>query len=350
MEQIKSKVTVVTVTYNAEKYLEQTIKSVIEQDYPNIEYIIIDGASTDGTINVIKKYEKFIHYWLSEPDNGIYDAMNKGTDIATGDWINFLNAGDIYSTNNILKIVNQASENLIGAIYGGVNFWYPEDNKKIYDAPRLPETIKKKLPCCHQSLFIRTELMKQFPYNTIYKISSDVELFFNLYNSGVKFSIINKPFVNFLMGGLSQQNRIKSHLEVLNIVANKSQESTDIYQNASYFVLQNQNPLKNKEVNFLFSLQFNKILKQLEELKENNYIAIYGYGNFGKYLQYYFGNKVIMIVDRCYDEINSFEPKLLNNCPFEVIIISVLGREKEIREYLEKELQITSSKIVEIVC
>ena len=102
------KVTIVTVTYNAEEYLEQTIKSVIKQDYPNIEYIIIDGASSDRTVEIIKEYQKYISYWTSEPDSGIYDAMNKGIDIATGEWINFMNAGDSFvEKNTISKVVKK---------------------------------------------------------------------------------------------------------------------------------------------------------------------------------------------------------------------------------------------------
>jgi glycosyltransferase involved in cell wall biosynthesis len=105
MNQKYPQVSIITVTYNAEKYLEQTIKSIMEQDYPNIEYIIIDGASTDGTIDIIKKYEKYITRWISESDNGIYDAMNKGIKLTTGNWINFMNAGDGFSSENILSSI-----------------------------------------------------------------------------------------------------------------------------------------------------------------------------------------------------------------------------------------------------
>jgi len=96
-------ITVITVVLNGEKALEETIKSVISQTYPNVEYIIIDGGSTDGTLDIIKKYEDYIDYWVSEPDKGIYDAMNKGVDLTTGQWINFINAGDRFYDEDLIE-------------------------------------------------------------------------------------------------------------------------------------------------------------------------------------------------------------------------------------------------------
>ena len=101
-------ISIVTVSYNAVLTIEQTILSVINQTYPNVEYIIIDGGSTDGTVDIIKKYEDKIAYWVSEPDKGIYDAMNKGVVVATGEWINFMNAGDIFTDGDVIdKLFHQ---------------------------------------------------------------------------------------------------------------------------------------------------------------------------------------------------------------------------------------------------
>lgn len=107
MESKMPKITIVTVTFNAIGCLEKTINSIIEQNYSNLEYIIIDGGSIDGTIDIIHKYETKISCWISEPDHGIYDAMNKGIHLASGEWINFMNAGDQFASSDILyKIFN----------------------------------------------------------------------------------------------------------------------------------------------------------------------------------------------------------------------------------------------------
>ena len=96
-------ISVVTVSYNAVDTIERTILSVLNQTYSDIEYIIIDGGSTDGTVDLIKKYADKITYWVSEPDQGIYDAMNKGIDVATGEWINFMNSGDSFYRQDVLS-------------------------------------------------------------------------------------------------------------------------------------------------------------------------------------------------------------------------------------------------------
>ena len=115
------KISIVTVSYNAAETIEQTISSVVNQTYENIEYIIIDGGSTDGTVDIIRKYEDRIAYWVSEPDKGIYDAKNKGIDAATGDYIYFLGADDILLNLPIISISNAWHDN-IDIILGKVEF------------------------------------------------------------------------------------------------------------------------------------------------------------------------------------------------------------------------------------
>jgi len=110
-------ITVITVVYNGAKYLEETIQSVINQTYPNVEYIIIDGGSTDGTLDIIKKHENYIDYWVSEPDKGIYDAWNKGVIVAIGNWVSFLGSGDIYYKEALCKYSTFILENKSNYLY-----------------------------------------------------------------------------------------------------------------------------------------------------------------------------------------------------------------------------------------
>jgi len=115
-------ITVVTVVFNGDQLLEETIRSVVRQTYKDIEYIIIDGGSTDGTLDIIKKYEDKIDYWISEPDDGIYDAMNKGIANATGDWIYFINAGDsLFSVKTLENLKLDSLSSATDILYGNFN-------------------------------------------------------------------------------------------------------------------------------------------------------------------------------------------------------------------------------------
>ena len=115
-------VSIITVTYNAEKYLEQTIKSVISQSYKNIEYIIIDGMSSDGTVDIIKRYQKYIAHFSSEPDKGIYDAMNKGIKKANGELIGIINSSDFYEPDAVETVVSAYLQNKgAGIFHGNIN-------------------------------------------------------------------------------------------------------------------------------------------------------------------------------------------------------------------------------------
>lgn len=129
-------ISVVTVSYNAVTTIEKTILSVINQNYSNIEYIVIDGGSIDGTVDIIKKYADKITYWVSEPDKGIYDAMNKGIIVATGEWINFMNTGDTFYNENVFSEIfelNSYTEDVISGCAQLANhkIWKPLDSKKM---------------------------------------------------------------------------------------------------------------------------------------------------------------------------------------------------------------------------
>ncbi|WP_051179066.1 glycosyltransferase family 2 protein [Thermodesulfovibrio thiophilus] len=160
-------ITVITVVYNGAKYLEETILSVINQTYPNVEYIIIDGGSTDGTLDIIKKYEDYIDYWVSEKDKGIYDAMNKGIMCANGKWLLFVNIGDI-----LLKIPDykQLDENM-DLIVGKVKTI--SDKVEIVHCPEWSWKIKIKNTLHHQGILYNRKKMSLF--NLKYQVFSDFD-------------------------------------------------------------------------------------------------------------------------------------------------------------------------------
>ena len=170
------KISIITVCYNAIAEIEQTILSVINQTYQNIEYIIIDGGSTDGTIDIIQKYANKISFWVSESDNGIYDAMNKGIAKATGDWINFMNAGDcFYGKDTISNVFGTNYPPEVFVVYGAV---VSKSNNLILEPYRL-EDFCKCMPFCHQSAFVRK--VHQLEFDIHYPIAADYNYFTSIY-------------------------------------------------------------------------------------------------------------------------------------------------------------------------
>ena len=217
---IQPKISVVTVCYNAVNDIEKTILSVINQTYPNIEYLIIDGGSKDGTMDIVNKYKDKIDVIVSEPDKGIYDAMNKGIDRATGEWINFMNAGDSFALETIVEqIFKIPFLQEIKVVYGDV---IKNSSNKILKASKI-SSLSHKMPFCHQSAFLKlpTEL-----FDTNYKIAADYKIFFLLYNKRGKscFKYIPMPFAIFEdEDGISSTAIRKLQDETLEIMAdNKS--------------------------------------------------------------------------------------------------------------------------------
>ena len=194
-------ISVITVSYNAQHIIEKTILSIINQTYKNIEYIIIDGGSTDGTIDVIKKYDSKITHWISEPDKGIYDAMNKGIKLAKGEWINFMNCGDsFYSIDTIRQVVDKLlTTECIDIVYG--NTIIKINNNKYIVRPEELECISNHLPFCHQCAFVQTSLAKKHPFDLKYKFVADYNFFYQQYHKKKSFLYINYPIANYQIGG-----------------------------------------------------------------------------------------------------------------------------------------------------
>lgn len=214
---MQPKISIVTVCYNAVKIIEETILSVINQTYTNIEYIIIDGGSKDGTVDIIKKYNDKIAYWTSESDNGIYDAMNKGIKKATGEWINFMNAGDSFCNLNVLAELNRngAFDNY-DLIYGDVIGKYKIGNR-LQKAGSLKD-ITKTMQFSHQSTFVKSSLMKEKLYALTYRLAADYNFILSLYLSGGIFKYIPIPIaIISAEEGATFSNFTKSKKEVRKI-------------------------------------------------------------------------------------------------------------------------------------
>lgn len=211
MQQSK-RITVVTVCRNAETELEETILSVITQTYHNIEYIIIDGASTDSSIEIINKYRDRISVFVSEPDNGIFDAMNKGINLASGEWINFMNAGDRFVSESIIeKMANHNFAENVGVVYGETL----NDKGTFYMIPFHKNRSKlKPMGICHQSIFVRADLAKRYMFDTSFKIAADYRQIMTIYNEGYKLFDLKLEVSYFAPGGLSSKKRIKQLKEV----------------------------------------------------------------------------------------------------------------------------------------
>ncbi len=209
------KLTVITVCFNAEKVIEQTIKSVISQRHTDIEYIIIDGRSSDNTLDIINKYSKHINRVISEPDRGIYDAMNKGIKLSAGDWILFMNAGDSFVNNDVVTDLFSQANDTADVIYGDNIMEYP--GAKIYNKGRIFSKNDINMPFCHQSVIVKGSLAKKYPFDLKYKVASDYNMFYKLYKSGKSFQYIPVAVSNYNMDGFSQYNIIQTFTEVRKI-------------------------------------------------------------------------------------------------------------------------------------
>jgi glycosyltransferase involved in cell wall biosynthesis len=207
------KVSVITITYNAEDFLERTIKSVIEQDYDNIEYVIIDGKSKDGTAQIIEKYRSNINVLVCEPDKGLYDAMNKALDNATGDYIVYMNAGDVMRDSHSLSDVMKGSNNA-DIVYGiavkvdeagNQRPWH----KKTPSASQLSaKSFINGMIICHQCMIVkRSSAVK---YNLSIKIAADIDWSIRTMKNVKTKHFNNDVFCLFLEGGVSDERRVQA--------------------------------------------------------------------------------------------------------------------------------------------
>ncbi len=217
------KISIITVTYNSAQTLEQTIQSVLSQDYPNLEYIIVDGKSTDDTLTVIEKYKDKIAHFISEKDDGLYHAINKGINLATGDIVGILHADDFYTKNDVLTGIAQTFKmNAADAVYADLYYVDKNNTDKIIRTWKSGSFSPNKflwgwMPP-HPTFFVKKDIYNKYGvFNTTLRSAADYEIMLRLlYKHKIKAAYLPEFIVKMRVGGQSNaslQNRVKANNE-----------------------------------------------------------------------------------------------------------------------------------------
>ena len=214
-------VSVITIVYNAASTLERTIQSVLNQNYKNIEYIIIDGASTDGSLDIIERYKSHLSYFVSEKDSGIYEAMNKGVKKAKGEIIGILNSDDWYNESAIKTAVEMFKDSSVEIAYGNALMYYPNEplrERRLFNAGIPLEAMWYCMAIAHPATFVRSSVYaKMGLFDESFKIAGDYEFILRCYASGIKFKKTEEVLTNFTDGGYSIRNFVLCNQETIKI-------------------------------------------------------------------------------------------------------------------------------------
>jgi len=214
MDSVSNKPTlsIITISYNAERYLERTIKSMESQTCTDFEYIIIDGNSKDDTLRIAERYESIIDILISEPDNGIYDAMNKGMELAHGEFIWFMNAGDEIANPNTVELITKHINGKTDLVYGDAFHVNEAGQIKGMRSELTPHKLKSNIHwqdlklgmlVCHQSLIVKREIAPKFIMNNL---NADADWEIKSFKAAKGIVFIDEPICQFLEGGISNQN------------------------------------------------------------------------------------------------------------------------------------------------
>jgi glycosyltransferase involved in cell wall biosynthesis len=204
-------VSIVTVVFNGAATLERTIRSVLEQDWPRLEYIIVDGGSTDGTLDIIRKYESRITRWTSGKDNGIYDAMNKGIALCSGEWVGLINADDAYEEGAVRKAMEAAGKDpAVNVVHGDILIHYPGGGVKVKHAKRSGFLLKYwEMVLNHPSFFVRRAYYKDHPFDPSFRVSGDHHWTLRAWRENPRqFKYVPEVLAHFSAGGASMTNSL----------------------------------------------------------------------------------------------------------------------------------------------
>jgi glycosyltransferase involved in cell wall biosynthesis len=239
-------VSIITTAKNSNSTIAHTVNSVLAQTYPEIEYIVVDGFSTDGTIEIIKSYGKKISKFISEPDDGIYDAINKGIMAAGGDIIGILNSDDVFYDDNIIKrVAEEFRQNDIDSVIGDVQFVNPMNIKKIvryYSSRNFhPGKFKFGYMPAHPSFYAKRQLFEKYGlYKTDYEIAADYELLIRfMYKNKISYKYLGMPFVNMRTGGASTKSVRSNYIlnkEIVRACRENGIRTNYFYIYSKYFI------------------------------------------------------------------------------------------------------------------
>ncbi|SRR5579883_145959 len=213
----RPKVSVVTVNFNMADEIAGTLDSVLAQDYPNFESIVIDGGSSDGSREIIASYGDRLAHWVSEPDKNLYDGMNKGVRLASGDWVLFMNSGDQFADSGVLSAMFADDHADADVLYGHHVRRYPEQNIERVIRAEPPQVLPLRMHCAHQSLFMRRKILLDRPFS-LSLLAADYDAILDAYVSGKKFKMIDCVVSINAVGGRSDKNRWVSFRERMSIL------------------------------------------------------------------------------------------------------------------------------------
>lgn len=242
IQHLHPKFSIITVTYNAGKVLEDTIQSVITQTYKNVEYIIVDGKSTDGTMDIVNRYREHIHTIVSEPDKGLYDAMNKGIDLATGDYLCFLNAGDELHEDDTLQLIVHSlngEKELPDVIYGETAIVDEEGHFLRMRRLSTPEHLTWKsfqhgMLVCHQAFMPRRDLAVK--YNLKYRFSADFDWCIRIMKRSHVLHNTHLTIIDYLNEGMTTRNHKASLKERFHIMCHHYGTASTIMRHMGFAV------------------------------------------------------------------------------------------------------------------
>ena len=315
------KISIITVVYNAVDTIERTIKSVLEQDYENLEYIIIDGLSNDGTDKVIDKYRSQISNVIREQDDGIYHAMNKGIKIAKGEMIGILNADDWYEEKAISKVMKAFEDEKKDIVYGKVNLFHDNGEFEKIDKLLPLDSLWYTMAVYHPATFVKKSVYDKIGlFNTFYKITADYDFILRCYIEKIKFSYIDEILVNFSLGGASSDsiNCAKEHIMVAKKYIKKSPNPQLVEKNLEWRwqgALLNDCVKKN-------NVKIISIIEKYFEIPKLDKIIIWGTGAWGKRCIDVFINfdvTVYCLVDSKQDKQGKYNKNIIIKSPEEII-------------------------------